>query len=377
MRTERPWPIDLLWPTADGATAHGPVRAFTPVPSDDPTQFLPEGRAAFAGLRSRRSDDRSTTRTTLKAIAGAVLAAGALLRSRRVLVPSTGDIVASIANEIGVTPRACAVLCGPRRANQKPVLQLLDRRLEPVAYVKIGWNDLTQRLLEQERQALSWLTTRPPSAVRVPAVLGHGTHDDLDWLAVSAIDVREHRATRGDDVPLSIARAVEATGIRWSGTFTASPYLTLLRPRARGLVVASGAIDALTRAIGSIPLDLAGWHGDFTPWNLLTGVDTTALWDWERYDRSVPTGLDRLHYALQIALTRQHLDELGAVASVRAQLPRLLPELEHTAAVGRLASYLVEILVRYEADLHVERSDALARRVPQLARALHQVLEAS
>jgi hypothetical protein len=263
------------------------------------------------------------------------------------------------------------IMCGPVRANQKPVLQLLDRFGRTRLFVKVSWNALTRQLLDAERRALEHLATVDHLDVTVPQVLGSGSFGEGTWLATSPVGV-EHRTHPSRATMLHSARAIEASTEQWTGGFAASSFLTSLAARAVDLPSSGPAVAQLADRHRDREISLRAAHGDFVPWNILSGAPRPAVWDWERYATDAPAGFDRLHYALQVELHRANLPTLGAVDAVHAQLDDLLPELHRDDAELSLDCYLAELMCRYEHDAAESGVQALAARSAELASVLHR-----
>ena len=146
-----------------------------------------------------------------------------------------------------------------------------------------------------------------------------------------------------------------------------SPFVDRLLKRSKDLPIAHGIVQNLTLRHAERDLPLRAWHGDFVPWNFLSGSKTMAVWDWERFDRDVPTGFDRLHYSFQLASHRDASSIAPAVVTVRAGLADILPELDLATAHAHFDWYLAEVLCRYEHDSVMVNVPNLAERIRALA----------
>ena len=118
-------------------------------------------------------------------------------------------------------------------------------------------------------------------------------------------------------------------------------------------------------------ISLVAAHGDFVPWNILSGTPRPAVWDWERYATGIPAGFDRLHYAFQVQLYRMKRSTADAADAVVGRLRELLPELDHHDAELSLDCYLAELMCRYEHDAAQTGVHTLATRAAELATVLH------
>ncbi|MGE0000095.1 MAG: hypothetical protein AB7U39_24510, partial [Ilumatobacteraceae bacterium] len=325
------WVGDTLWPGArisSGWFGRGRHRLVAVPSTASPRRLIPWTPAAAVAAAGRATDDRSRRQALVDGLGAlGLLVVGPLGRSRRLMVESAGPaLVEHLRDEIDPTIRHAMIMCGPVRANQKPVLQLLDRFGRTRLFVKVSWNALTRQLLDAERRALEHLATLDELDVTVPRVLGSGTFGAGTWLATSPVGV-EHRTHPSRPCMLQSARAIEASTDEWTGGLGESSFLTKLAARAADLPSSGPAIAALADRHGDRQVTLRAAHGDFVPWNILSGAPRPAVWDWERYATDVPAGYDRLHYALQVELHRADLPTVAAVESVHAQLDELLPEL--------------------------------------------------
>jgi hypothetical protein len=336
---------------------------------------LASRRAAAASVR-QYSDGMTRRARLAKAAVGTALRSGALqwlLRRRRQVVhagmldPLHGGPPAGGAGEtllgdylaetLGRRDLAAAIVLGPVRPNRKPVVQLLAPDGRPVGYMKVGWNDLTRRLVRNEARALRRLAERQPRTFTVPSLLHEGTWQGLDVTVSSALPHRLwRRGRRYATPPLAVSREVAALGGVQTATLGASPWWEDLRRRLDPVRAAAtgAAADALAGTLERLqqqadtPLAFASWHGDWGPWNLRATADRLLVWDWERSGDGVPLGFDLLHFGYQTAFQglRQPPAE-AAARSLRRAAP-LLAELGQREEVGELllTLYLLERVCR-------------------------------
>jgi hypothetical protein len=335
---------------------------------------LASRRAAAASVR-QYSDGMTRRARLAKAAVGTALRSGALqwlLRRRQVvhagmLDPLHGGPPAGGAGEtllgdylaetLGRRDLAAAIVLGPVRPNRKPVVQLLAPDGRPVGYMKVGWNDLTRRLVRNEARALRRLAERQPRTFTVPSLLHEGTWQGLDVTVSSALPHRLwRRGRRYATPPLAVSREIAALGGVQTATLGASPWWEDLRRRLDPVRAAAtgAAADALASTLERLqqqadtPLAFASWHGDWGPWNLRATADRLLVWDWERSGDGVPLGFDLLHFGYQTAFQglRQPPAE-AAARSLRRAAP-LLAELGQREEVGELllTLYLLERVCR-------------------------------
>ena len=360
----------ILWAGARTSGWRGANERYVAMPNAAGVrQLIPWRWSSVAATTRRSSDDRQLAKR-IRDTVGVVglLTVGALDRSRRVGID--GEALADrVAARLGDDPARALVLCGPPRANQKPVIQLHDRRGRTVAFVKVAWNDLTRRLLDDERRSLDHLARRA-EGVRVPKVLATGDFGSATWMAISPVEVDRRR----DAEPASIdevARAIEATGEAWDGPAGEARFARELLAASEELPRTRGVVAPLFERDRTAMLSLAGSHGDFVPWNIQSGEPMPAVWDWERYRTACPIGYDRLHHRLQVALHRTDRPFPEALRDLARSTPDVLSDLPDEQRARHLDWYLVDLLARYEHDL----SDHPAPLLPQLVGDLHDFLQ--
>ena len=195
------------------------------------------------------------------------------------------------------------------RPQKKPVLQLFTPAGDVAGYAKVGWNDVTRRLVIREADALERVLPqlRTTSAFGVAEVLYRGQWQGRELVIVAALPGLSTRLI--DQLP------VEVTGM--------VPQLGELR-RCRLAAASIGAIRA-SACGGSAPVSRDGsppprsWHsrpdeiqvgfchGDWVPWNMARDAGgRLVVWDWEWSLPSAPVGLDALQWLFQVALNLRH-----------------------------------------------------------------------
>jgi hypothetical protein len=338
--------------------------------SGDIRQLLPWRLSTIVATAGRTSDDRAMTRRFRDSLGVfLLLTGGALTKSRQFGVTAHSSLVDHVASQLGSTPTYGIVLCGPPRANQKPVIQLHDGSGRTLAYVKVAWNDLTRRLLEDERIALDHLASLPDKGFSAPPVLATGTFGDATWLALGPVGVR--RGMRPDPRRVdALAMTIERTGPPWEGPTADAGYVARLVRLAAGLPETEAAVERLVEQYSDRPMRLGATHGDFTPWNMLSGSPEPAVWDWERYHTGAPIGFDRLHLRTQIALRRDPASLPDTLRRLSRDLDDVLPDLPRVQRQAHLDWYMADLLCRYERDV-----DAHPTRLPGFVINLTDVLK--
>lgn len=237
---------------------------------------------------------------------------------------------------VGRHDLSAAVILGRDRPNRKPVLKLLDPHGEPVAFAKVGWNEVSRALVSHEAGVLTALQTagRRPVSFQVPSVIGFDRGETVDLLLVTPVP--QASGLRGgppSDVPMRATREVAVGGgVSWD-TLDASPYWASLRDRVTDSSADAGnligtdqvrAFEQLEATYRSREVPFGSWHGDWTPWNMTRVDDSLFVWDWERAEGPVPIGLDLMHFDFDVRVKIQgHAPSRAIRDSVLATGPRL------------------------------------------------------
>jgi Phosphotransferase enzyme family len=380
---ELEWLAEVLWgpspgvevvvggPAPDGA---GAFARWGVLPAlSHPRVLVPLASRRAAAEAVRQYSDGMTQRARLaKAAVGLGLRSGALqwwLGRRGLLVHAVGPVVGTllgdhVAAALGRSDLAAAIALGPVRPNRKPVVQLIGRDGHPVGYMKVGWNELTRRLVRSEAAMLRRLAGAGPRGFTAPGLLHQGQWQGLDITISSALPHRLWRRGRRYALPpVAVSAEIAALGGVEVTPLGESPWFSGLRERLAPLRQAAvgrsdtagpgaaATLDAtLERLEGQAATRLAfgTWHGDWGPWNLRTTPDRLLVWDWERSGDGVPLGFDLLHFGYQTALQGLGQPPARAAATGRDRAAPLLAELGQLAGVEELLCdlYLLERLCR-------------------------------
>ena len=134
---------------------------------------------------------------------------------------------------LGRADLSLAVRVGATRPNGKPVVQAMDREGRAVAFVKIGWNDLTRPLVEREGEILEvFRDAGAPASFTTPTLVRRERWQGFELLVVEPIG---------------------------SGGLGAGPVAPL-RPTARTVCARCRAVGSVRRSSPS-----AAMCGDATP----------------------------------------------------------------------------------------------------------------
>jgi hypothetical protein len=388
---ELAWLAEVLWGPTPGVelVVGGQVPGGVPASQrwgalpdlSRPRVLVPLASRRAAAEAVRQYSDGMTQRARLaKAAVGLALASGALpwwLR-RRGLVAAAGPAEGSLLGDhvpaaLGRSDLAAAIVLGPVRPNRKPVVQLIGRDGRPVGYMKVGWNDLTRRLVRAEADTLRRLAAAGPRGFTAPDLLHQGRWEGLDVTISSALPHRLWRRGRRYALPpVAVSREIAALGGVEETALGESGWWAGLRARlapvhqamAEGPAPApdgqadglggpedAAALDGtLARLEGQASTRLAfgSWHGDWGPWNLRSTPGRLLVWDWERSADGVPLGFDLLHFGFQTALQGLGQPPATAAATARDRAAPHLAELGQRPGVAELLCdlYLLERLCR-------------------------------
>jgi hypothetical protein len=276
--------------------------------------------------------------------------------------PGTADLLplAQLSKALGRTVHAAT---GVRTSdNRKTMLHLVDDLGEPVGYAKVGWDELTDRLVDTEGEVLAEIGGRTGPA-RAPRLLAR-----LDYLGHPVIVTEPLPAhARG-----SLSRVAEPTS---EELFALTPVVRhapiartgQLRDVSERLLAALGAVhvrDLAGHALavaeriaahdGVVPVT-ARWHGDLAPWNRARDTEGRLwIWDWESSEPDAAAGLDALHWAFSTRrLAARDVDRMSLVDT-------LADADHHLAAIGVAAPDRAVVAATYAVTV-VERACTIAR----------------
>jgi len=253
-------------------------------------------------------------------------------------------------------------LSGPK-SNRKPVLQLIDQHGVCLGWAKIGWNDWTAGLLDNEAR---WLQARPDLPLATPVLLENRTIGGQSVVVTSGAAAGRwpKRTPRRPDPALLLA--VADLGTRTTAPLPDMPWWSSVKDV---LDVATSseaaAIEQVVASTEGLVFDVGCWHGDLTPWNVMTKTipdsppglgrilvrskrEIYQVIDWEFAADGAPLGFDLCHYHTQVASEMKRMATDQALDHSARLSPQGLAELgidpHNQIAVYRL--YLVELIRR-------------------------------
>ncbi|MDQ4094728.1 MAG: hypothetical protein M3174_00760 [Actinomycetota bacterium] len=359
------WLVDVLWGTRGTEVTFGSRRSATGesyaiVPSAARARFLfPAGRPRLVGKALRAYNRLRPARVrALRAAAALASSVGAeRLVARDVLevtVAGEGEGLRSfIARVLGRDDIALLVGLAPRGPNRKPLVQVFSDRGDPLAFAKVGWNEVTARRVRREAAALTAFGPRAGDVVAVPELIYEGVWQGLQFTVSAPMPLAVRGYPARGPFPVAAARAVFSFEQPVEAKLGDSPYLTSLLERAasvsgdRGRRVVEG-LARVERRFGSTALTFGVAHGDWVPWNLARAEATTYVFDWEHWDDRAPLGLDVFHWHFQksFILLQRPLHEAWRTALEAAPREWRALGVENDAAAVVPALFLADITLR-------------------------------
>lgn len=382
MQASLRWLEALLWGERPRGSIGMSVNDYLVFPSAKrPHLLVPltSRRAAARCIRQSTAATKVPQRMARAAISTAIHAglAQRLLRTRVQLPPVDGSDGASLPaflQQIVDRPDVVmAITIGPVRANRKPVIEVLTTDGEPLAYVKVGWNDVTRPLVRKESEVLDRLHRRipEPQYFRVPEVIHAGTWHDLEILALRPAGETPWRRARAHlTPPLPSTREVSELWGRRVGELDGSAYWERQRARAsiiseraatRIAVSLTPAFDRLHETYGDTSVVFGASHGDWVPWNMKHTLEGLVVWDWERSEESAPVGLDAVQFDFQTRLWARGEEPRSALTRTLRRAPEYLDAL----GVPDQSSALVVGLSMLEMALRLEEGAAAGVPLPR------------
>lgn len=339
------WLQGLLGIDDDGP----PVRYLARPSAAEPRLLLPIEPARAASAAMTRLHGERGWKETLALAGGRGLArTGRLTHApgEEVLLPRFA-LVDELGRRLGEPGLTAAVTIGPPRRNRKPVLQLISPDGRAVGFAKVGWSDLTHRLVADEVRALRTMEGPLPSTVATPAVIVALDHGDTTVAVTSTLRPRWGAARGGPDAS-RVADAVASVG---AGRHLVAD-LPLVVDGVTGDLGSAVDLAALVERHGDRVVPTGWWHGDCTPWNMVARGGRTFVWDWEFAAPDRPVGFDRLHHRFEQLRRRPGVaaaDALGALLDEADAILRTVHRLQDVGGAGRRAIvdlYLAELLAR-------------------------------
>ena len=269
---------------------------------------------------------------------------------------------------------------GNARVNRKPVLQVFDRRGRTVAFAKIGDSDVGRQDVKAEGRALRVLGARQWIRLRVPQLISETDWRGMRVLLMSPLEVPAlQRPWDRWKPPLAAMSELSDAFSAGSVRLHESPWID--RQRQLGSKVSDDAlrrrfarcVDFVCQWSGQGLLPFSCWHGDWTAWNMGRARGKILLWDWERFETAVPSGLDPVHYHVNSVTVRSG----SSGDAFRRGVALSLGGAPRPGSRGHLRAclYLVAVTARYLGLIETPRGSDIARRAADALSALESEIE--
>ena len=305
--------------------------------------------------------DRMVSSRTSNAVARRAASSVSSLAGRRKpdwIVSSDGELgsLRQYLSEVLGREVRISVSVGPPRPNRKPVVRCYSQD-ELIAVAKLGPDDHTRQMVQNEAEWLTHLMGNPLDGVVTPGLLYSGTYGSSALLVMEPLDLVDDLGVTVAQMPMATLVEFVSSHVDETARVRDTPWFAELPTRLGEDQYATlrPTFDEIVSDPFFDDLEVSAWHGDWSPWN--TGRVTNgqlAVWDWERTMVGVPTGFDLLHLHYQYG---SGLD--GATLGLASFG---IPTAHHRPLRGL---YLLELCARHaEADaLETPRHAAVSERL--------------
>ncbi|MCP4227051.1 MAG: phosphotransferase [Actinomycetia bacterium] len=362
------WVSNILWPDgtarlaledrhrSDGETQ---ARWWASPSTQQPRILIPAESMVVARRAVRRYHDgvdlQHWTRSHVAEIMMSLPpVAHCLLGDRVVVVDGPADsirqgVLGGLQELLGLDNLSFAISLAAPKTNRKPVIQILDETGLVLGWAKIAWNSWTEGLVANEARWLSPPSPKPP--IIVPTLLEDTVLFGRRVVVTSSIAAgRRFRTLNSAKPDPGVLRAIAAMGSTSRRPVAESAWWASV---VRVLPVADDwerqSIDSAAADADGIAFSLGAWHGDFTPWNVMTARGLAQVIDWEFAADEVPLGFDLHHYHTQVASERLRLvpdEALDYSARHSPQGLSLLGIVDPHTQIATWKLYLVELIRR-------------------------------
>jgi hypothetical protein len=249
-----------------------------------------------------------------------------------------------------------AISLGTPGPHRKPVVQIMTYDGAVLGYAKVGRDDATNKLVQNEVQTLQVLADVHLRALTVPRVLHSGWWGEHFLCVLSAPEglsdgapqmltplhlavLKELRATQAVSVPLQES----------SFWITLCGRVRQMNPTHYRHVLEQGMAKA-EAWVGKAPLPFHFRHGDFTPMNMRQDGQKLFIFDWEYASEAGPPAWDLLHFQFQTMRLLKKWDAGAIYTSLMGNEPFDRWRESALAAFGLEESYLKPSLLLYLLD---------------------------
>jgi len=385
-------PVDVVdlprrrWNAAT-LTPDVPLHTFAVLPSTRrPRIVATDSRAALAATVRRFSHSTRIGQRSVRIAFAKAIRLGALdlvPRDRLAVVAADGTdgdvedcLIARLA-EIFDTDIAIGMSIGAVRANRKPVMHVLTPDGRTLGFAKLGVSPLARSLLRTEAENLRLLAQHSFRHLELPQVIHHDAWHEYELLVMTALPTPLRRRHATGTLPVrAMEELAECEGTSTSPLAESSWFAGIVAMTAGTHDSSADRFRSLLTQIGhrhgEQPVRFGCWHGDWGPWNMVWAGDRVRLWDWERFARGVPYGLDVLYYAVPLTQGKTDVGRLRE-STVRALAPFSLDRDEIDLL---LPLYVTALCARFLPDSLTEHGEQLRPTVAALLELLEGLLGA-
>lgn len=326
--------------------------------SDDPRLLVPAGhRRASAAALMRFNHYLPVMDRVRRVIAAGGMRVGAeRLLAHRIAVAereSSPDSIETYLSGVLGDEVVVSLGIGLARANQKPVLEAFNASGECLAFVKVGDTALTRDLVRAEAQALRLVGSLRWQCLSVPKLISLGSWHSFEVLVMSTLPVPARPAVRRpvSVPPAKAMRELAKAFLQGSQLVADTALMQRLREGTQEIAdqqtvsTYAAALDRISQLHAHTVLDVAAWHGDWTPWNMAWRRRRVQLWDWERFQTGAPIGMDRIHYVLSALARTEGFSAATIAHALELPTAREYARPTQQEAVGLL--YVAAVAHRY------------------------------
>ena len=196
-----------------------------------------------------------------------------------------------------------AISAGTPGPHRKPVIEVLSKEGEIICYVKVGWNEATDNLVENEALVLKKLYNSSSSFI-TPRVLYSGFFYD------NYICIQSFSKGKIKNVPYNlnfqIIEAIkELASYKKFLKLEESSFWEKINRRLEKihnnyyLYLLSSCLKQIEEILANEKIPFHFHHGDFAPWNMKIVNDKLYIFDWEYGKPEGLPGWDLLHFFFQ------------------------------------------------------------------------------
>lgn len=275
---------------------------------------LKDGRGYLIPLRPRKAAVESfriyNAQSMRARIAKSVLKTGLKAGLAQPFLPKVymtegeTNLFEHIKDVLGHRHTTFAISLGTPGAHRKPVIQILNEDGKILGYVKVGWNETTNALVQNEAKVLQQLKDMFHSFL-VPEVFYAG-----EWhrrfLCVQLAPKGEVALASQTLIPQYLKVINELAHLyKISQPLEESAFWKRIKERVNNVQnayyrhVLLRGLQVVREAVSSQPLPFHCCHGDLTPWNAYVVEGKLCLYDWEYANPQAPAGYDLFHFLVQ------------------------------------------------------------------------------